>query len=70
MKPMSSMAYFRLHDGTGWVRVQRADRCHFRNLWLALSVVKYCVEVVGRRRNSDKNSKNNFSDVAEVSKQR
>jgi hypothetical protein len=25
MKPMTSMAYFKLKDGSGWVRVQRHD---------------------------------------------
>lgn len=25
MKPMTSMAYFKLRDGSGWVRVQRSD---------------------------------------------
>jgi len=33
MKPLASMGYFRLKDGTGWVRVLRADGVHVLAPW-------------------------------------
>lgn len=35
MKPLTSMAYFALKDGTGWVRVQRMDGGHVLVPWPA-----------------------------------